>query len=82
MQWDSHGRVFFDINPTCFRAIVDYLSKMMISSDDSPPSPPSVDDEHQQIFQHQLELFGLVPKVEMPDSNIVKDEVNFIMLHD
>ena len=48
---DSQGRIFLDVNPACFRAIVDYLNEMMISSEDSPPSPPSVDDEHEHILQ-------------------------------
>ena len=42
---------------------------MTISSEDSPPSPPSVDDEHEHILRYQPELFGLVPTVELPDSN-------------
>jgi hypothetical protein len=80
LQRDSHGRIFLDVDPTCFQAIVDYLNEMLISSKDSPPSPHSVDDEHEQILQHQLELFGLVAKVEMPDSNIIKDQGHCIML--
>jgi hypothetical protein len=80
---DSHGRIFLDVNPTCFRAIVDHLNEMLISSEDSPPSPPNVDDEHKHILQHQLELFGIVPKVGMADSNIIKDDVNCkILLHE
>jgi hypothetical protein len=62
------------ILPDCFQAIVDYLNEMMISSEDSPPSPPSVDDEHEHILQYQLELFGLEPTVELPDSSIIKDD--------
>jgi hypothetical protein len=58
---DGHGRIFLDVDPTCFQTIVDYLNEMTISSKDSPPSPPSVDDEHKIILNHQLELlFGLV----------------------
>ena len=47
----ARGTKFLYVNPTCFRAIVDYLNGMMISSEDSPPSPPSVDDEHEHILQ-------------------------------
>jgi hypothetical protein len=43
---DGQGRIFLDVDPTCFQAIVDYLNEMTISSEDCPPSPPSVDDEH------------------------------------
>ena len=79
---DSQGRIFLDVNPTCFRAIIDYLNEMMISSEDSPPSPPSVDDEHEHILQYQLELFGLVPTVELPDSNIINNNGHWEILHD
>jgi len=77
---DSHGRIFLDVDPTCFQAIVDYLNEMMISSEDSPPSPPSSDDEHKQILQHQLELFGLEPMVELPDSNIINNNGHWKIL--
>jgi hypothetical protein len=80
LQRDSHGRIFLDVSPTCFQAIVEYLNEMMISSKDSPPSPPSADDEHKHILQHQLKLFGLL--VGLPDSTIIKDEGHSIMLHD
>jgi hypothetical protein len=79
---DNHGRIFLDVNPTCFRAIVDYLNETLISSEDSPPSPPSVDEEFKHILRHQLDLFGIVPKVEMHDSTIIKDGRHCIMLHD
>ncbi len=55
---------------------MDYLSELAISSEDDPPHPPSVDNEHKHILQHQLELFGLLsdaPMLEMPDSDIIKD---------
>ena len=81
LQRDGHGRIFLDVNPTCFRAIVDYLNEILISSKDSPPSPPSVDDELKHILRHQLELFGLQPKVEFPSSNIIRDEGLFTVLH-
>jgi hypothetical protein len=87
LQQDSHGRIFLDVNPTCFRAIVDYLNERMISSEDRPPSPLSVDDEHAHILQHQLELFGLLDKVptkavELLDSSIIKDAGNCTVLCD
>ena len=27
---DSHGRIFLDVNPKCFQAIVDYLTELLI----------------------------------------------------
>ena len=68
---DSHGHIVLDVNPTCFGAIIDYLTEMMISSKDSPPSPPSVDDEHKYILQQQLKLFRLAPSEEFLDSSII-----------
>ena len=79
---DCHGRFFLDIDPTCFQAIVDYLNEMTISSKDSPPSPPSVDDEHKIILNHQLLLFGLGPDPSRPDSIIIKDEGDFVTLNE
>jgi hypothetical protein len=79
---DGHGRIFLDVDPTCFQAIVDYLNEMTISSKDSPPSPPSVDDEHKHILSHQLELFGLLPECSLPDSIIIKDAGGCVMLHE
>lgn len=52
LQRDSQGRIFLDVNPTCFQAIVDYLNDMIISSRESPPSPPTVDDEQAFILRH------------------------------
>mmetsp|Transcript_43239 Transcript_43239/g.90853 ORF Transcript_43239/g.90853 Transcript_43239/m.90853 type:complete len:233 (-) Transcript_43239:515-1213(-) len=81
---DRQGRIFLDVNPLCFQAIVDYLNEKLISSEDNPPALPTIDTEYTQILKHQLELFGLssVPMVEMPDSNIIKDESHVTQLHD
>mmetsp|Transcript_19548 Transcript_19548/g.46883 ORF Transcript_19548/g.46883 Transcript_19548/m.46883 type:complete len:159 (-) Transcript_19548:142-618(-) len=82
LQRDSHGHIFLDVNPVCFRAIVDYLNELAISLEDEPPNPPSVDDEHKQILMHQLELFGLNMPRNMPGSNIVKTAKEVNHLHD
>jgi hypothetical protein len=81
---DGHGRIFLDVDPTCFQAIVDNLNEMTISSKDSPTNPPSVDDEHENILKHHLELFGLVPyfSSSLPDSLIIKDVRDSVMLHE
>ena len=78
---DGHGKIFLDVDPICFQAIVDYLNEMTISSKDSPPSPPSVDIEHKHILNHQLELFGLGPEAHL-DSTIIKDVGDDVMLHE
>ncbi len=61
---------------------MDHFNEMMISSGDSPPSPPIVDVEHKDLLQHYLELFGF--KVNWFESNIVQDDRkgHCIMLHD
>ena len=81
---DSHGRIFLDVDPICFQAIVDYLTEVTISSQDCPPSPPSVDDVNKLILNHQLELFGLGPETSpsLPESTIINDAINCNMLHE
>lgn len=86
LQRDASGKVFLDVNPKCFQAIVDYLNELAISSEDNPPRPPSVEeDELKLILQHHLELFGLsdhvTPNLNF-DSTIVKDETKKTLLHD
>ena len=80
LQRDSHGRIFLDVNPICFQAVVDYLNELLISSEDNLPSLPTVDNEHEQIMRHQIELFGLHRGV--PDSEIIKDKGHKDQLHD
>ncbi|KAL7551469.1 hypothetical protein ACHAWF_016770 [Thalassiosira exigua] len=72
LQRDSNGRIFLDVNPTCFQAIVDCFHELAISSEDDPPSPPSVDEDYMKTIRHQFELFGLLKKTEMPESKIVE----------
>ena len=81
LQRDTHGRIFLDVNPKCFRAIVDYLNEILISSEETPPCPPNVDDEYKEILQHQLELFGLQPLC-ATTSKILRDPIHFTTLHD
>ncbi|KAL7464241.1 hypothetical protein ACHAXS_004582 [Conticribra weissflogii] len=74
---DRDGRIFFDINPTCFQAIVDYLNELAISTEDNPPEPLSVEDEFQNIMTNQLEFFGLMDKISsscsmLPECSIIR----------
>ena len=58
---DSHGRIFLDVNPKCFQAIVDYLTELLISSEDNLPKLlPSVDDDEKDIMNQHIDLFGLL----------------------
>lgn len=76
LQRDMNGRIFLDINPECFQAIIAYLNEMMISSEENLPDPPSVDDEHKSILWHQHELFGLCRKIgaRAPQSQVLSTE--------
>ncbi|KAL7543241.1 hypothetical protein ACHAWF_007348 [Thalassiosira exigua] len=81
LQRDGDGRIFLDVNPVCFRAIVDYLSEMAISSVDCLPAPPTVDEEHKHILWTQLDLFGLWGNLPS-QSKIIKDDINATQIHD
>merc|ERR1712194_613803 len=83
LQRDGRGRIFLDVDPVGFRAIVDYLNEMAISSEENPPALSIADDENKQTLRHQLELFGLLDetKAELPESNIVKDVDDATQLH-
>ncbi|KAL7544862.1 hypothetical protein ACHAWF_008226 [Thalassiosira exigua] len=73
LERDHSGRIFLDVNPVCFQAIVDYLHELAISSEENPPSPPSVEDDDSRSLTHQLGLFGLITyKYTTPESSIVK----------
>ena len=83
LQRDNDGRIFLDVNPKCFQAIVDYLNELAISSEDSPPQLPHVAEEYKHDLQHQLYLFRLSDQMPvMPDSNIIKDETQATKLND
>lgn len=65
LQRDKHGRIFLDVNPTCFRTIVDYLNEVTISCEDNPPNYPTVDRDYDNSLNCHLEMFGLPPKVKL-----------------
>ena len=67
---DSSGRLFLDVNSDCFQAIVDYVNELAISSEDEPPTPPTVENELRHILAHQMKLFGLSVDPQI-DSNII-----------
>lgn len=47
---DAQGRIFLDVNPKAFRAIVYYLNELAISAEDDQPNPPCEDVEVSQIL--------------------------------
>jgi hypothetical protein len=73
LQRDMNGRIFLDVNPECFQAIVAYLNEMMISCEDNAPDQPSVDDEHKLLLWQHLALFDFWGKVvaSAPQSQVV-----------
>ncbi|EJK49869.1 hypothetical protein THAOC_31212 [Thalassiosira oceanica] len=81
LQKDSSGRIFLDVNPTAFQAIVDYLNELSISAEDDPPQLPRVNEEHQHILDHQLELFGLRSS-RHPESTVLNQKSHFDLIHD
>eukprot|EP00970_Alexandrium_tamarense_P011712 scaffold2566_cov125-Alexandrium_tamarense.AAC.15 len=85
LQRDGDGRIFLDVNPVCFQAIVDYVNELKISSSDSPPSVSTVDEELDHILMHQLELFGLtdvLPMAPIPESTIITTYPTTKILYD
>eukprot|EP00985_Skeletonema_marinoi_P018453 scaffold10306_cov75-Skeletonema_marinoi.AAC.14 len=58
MHRDTSGKIFLDVNPKAFRAIIDWLNVLSISSEDDPPQSPSVDEEHKDMLNHQMVLFS------------------------
>ncbi|KAL7531111.1 hypothetical protein ACHAWF_003633 [Thalassiosira exigua] len=81
LQRDGNGRIFLDVNPVCFQAIVDHLNEMAISSEEDPPSPPSVGYEDKHILRSQLELFGLYA-LKIIDSNILSESKEVNLFHE
>ncbi|EJK55575.1 hypothetical protein THAOC_24683 [Thalassiosira oceanica] len=81
LQKDSSGRIFLDVNPTAFQAIVDYLNELSISAEEDPPQLPRVNEEHQHILDHQLELFGLRSS-RHPESTVLNQKSHFDLIHD
>ena len=77
LQQDDEGRIFLDVNPVAFCAIVDHLNEVAILSVDDPPAPPSVASEYRSLLEHQLEMFGLLVVATPPDldSAIIKTVV-------
>ena len=58
---DEEDRIFLDVNPYCFRKIVDYLRLLKVSSDieTDPPALLDISDEHKESFNRLLDFFGL-----------------------
>mmetsp|Transcript_27074 Transcript_27074/g.40732 ORF Transcript_27074/g.40732 Transcript_27074/m.40732 type:complete len:599 (-) Transcript_27074:307-2103(-) len=84
LQRDSSGRIFLDVNPKAFRAIVDWLNVRAISTEDDCPESPTMDEENEGILRHYMRLFftnstGTLTNIE---SVIIKSENYAKTIHD
>ena len=71
---DAKGRIFLDVNPTCFKSIVDYLNERKITPPETSPDPPSVDADNQVFLDSLLIALGLDDSLRGPiDSTILTD---------
>ena len=59
LQRDDEGRVFLDVNPKCFRVVVDYLNECRIAPTDCSPKILHLWGEDDTFLQKLLLTFGL-----------------------
>ena len=84
LQRDNDGRIFLDVNPKAFLAIVDYLTDMKLSPVDTHPDPPSVSGEYSHILFQLVNLFGIADELSMggiPESSIIQNKTYSNILH-
>jgi len=75
LQRDRDGRIFLDVNASCFQSVVDYLNELRISPPDDPPDPPHVDDTDKFFLGRLLSVFGIDETLAVPlDSVILREE--------
>ena len=68
LQKDRQGRIFLDINPKCFRAILESLRDMQHPADVGD-SKPSVDGEHYRTLYLYSKMLGVLDAVKVFDIN-------------
>jgi len=73
LQRDRNGRIFLDMNPECFRCIVDHLSHYTIAWIDFMSFFPFDDLENQAVLDRLGEALGLSKKLLIDESNILVD---------
>eukprot|EP01052_Picozoa_sp_SAG31_P032813 SAG31_NODE_3637_length_4035_cov_1.699695_2_plen_723_part_00 len=72
---DKKGRMFLDVNPTCFKKIVDFLSLVKIADPDDMPSLPEVAAEDQTTFDRLCDFFGLTEALAPPTPYVTLDSI-------
>lgn len=56
LQKDREGRIFLDVNPKCFRALLDCLKDLKA---ESSVGKPSIDDEYYRMLGQLSKMFGI-----------------------
>mmetsp|Transcript_32027 Transcript_32027/g.88488 ORF Transcript_32027/g.88488 Transcript_32027/m.88488 type:complete len:731 (+) Transcript_32027:106-2298(+) len=90
-RWDSRlprdkqGRIFLDIDPTCFKKILDFLNLLKISSSDEPPPLPKVPREMEHILSRMVTFLGLGELLPVPpaihiDNTIIMNRAHLDMV--
>mmetsp|Transcript_21002 Transcript_21002/g.41908 ORF Transcript_21002/g.41908 Transcript_21002/m.41908 type:complete len:592 (+) Transcript_21002:58-1833(+) len=79
LQRDNSSRIFLDVNPKAFRAIVDWLHESAISSEDDKIQPPTVDAEFEGILKHYMQLF--FAQLTNIDSKIIRSAKEAEIIH-
>lgn len=59
LQRDKKGRIFLDINPTCFDKLMDFILNSKLAAPDSPPPLPTAPPELQKVLARQVDFFGM-----------------------
>ena len=66
LQRDGKGRIFLDLNPVCFKKILDCLKLFKIGrSPDVPPPLPSIPRELREAYLRQVAFLGLSEPLEL-----------------
>mmetsp|Transcript_87209 Transcript_87209/g.168964 ORF Transcript_87209/g.168964 Transcript_87209/m.168964 type:complete len:258 (+) Transcript_87209:370-1143(+) len=63
---DKKNRIFLDLNPRCFKKIVDFHNLRKISDPDDPLEMPEVLAEDQETFRRLCDFFGLTEVLSPP----------------
>jgi len=73
LQRDQNGRIFLDVNPVCFRCLVDYLTECKNAPPEDEPDFPQTDLENQTVLNRLGESLGLVEQILEDESSILVD---------
>lgn len=65
LQRDKNNRVFLDVDPACFRVILDYLTLCSKSPGVCHPLPLSqVSEDLKTVFAHLCNIFNIIPQMD------------------